>query len=926
MRTTRIGLHCFTLLPALAICFSSAPTYSQQTCHDGVRVEGTVFDPSGTKIPNAAVRTDGVENTISNPSGVFVLPCAPKEFTLHVQAAGFAETTIHKSVGNQRTLSLTITLAILAVQADVQVTSDGSATLDPDQGPATVTLNTETVRQLADDPDDLLRQLQVLAAEAGGDPNATQITVDGFQATTVLPPKGSIASIRVNPDLFSAEYMWPPFSGGLVEILTKPGASSLHGSLFFTGSDGAWNATTAFSPSSTPASKRRYGFELSGNFIPQRSDFSMSLEKRDIDEFKIVNAQTLSSDYVVTPFRQTVPIPQRLWMGLFRNGWQLTPADTLTGVFTANVNQLGNQGVSALVLPESGYTNYASKYDLRFSNTLTVGTGQLHQTRLGLTWWRTQNTPNSTAPSLQVSGYFTSGGAITQSLNDHGFNIEFDHDVLLTKGKNSLKLGTQMQTIVTRNYEPNTFNGAWLFGSMSAPILDANGNPTPVTTTIDGMEAYRRTLLGLAGGGPTTYQVTTGDPNVPFPQWTQAFYAEETYQLAPRLTVAGGLRYQAQTVPESFTNFEPRLGFAWSPDRQSKWVLHARGGIFNDANWARDVAPVLRLNGQRQQQTTVYSPSYTNPLGGTAGSIAVSTRQTFAKHVAEKSTASAYFNIERAFPHQWQARVNFYWGADWNTPRLRNINAPMVAAQVGAAPDPTAALLSPRPFGGNENILQYENSGHLAGNVVSMSLDQHSYKRFQLHASYRHMNFKADGGDGIVSPQSSYSQTGESSRADWLKSNAGSFFGSVVLPEELELAAQFDAATGAAYNITTGTDGNGDGILNDRPSYATAATPGVTYQTRYGLMTANTTNGNVPRNVATMPPTVHLDLNLSRSFLLNPKDKGHQRTLMFNVRSANVLNHANINGVGTIVSSSSLDKPYQAEPARRIEAGIRFSF
>jgi hypothetical protein len=114
--------------------------------------------------------------------------------------------------------------------------------------------------------------------------------------------------------------------------------------------------------------------------------------------------------------------------------------------------------------------------------------------------------------------------------------------------------------------------------------------------------------------------------------------------------------------------------------------------------------------------------------------------------------------------------------------------------------------------------------------------------------------------------------------------------------------------------------------VNDRPAYASATTPGVLYHTRYGLMTADTTNGNVPRNVGTMPPTVHLDMNLSRDFVLNPKNAGHLRTLTFNIRSANVLNHTNINGVGTIVSSPSLDQPYQAEAARRIEAGARFSF
>jgi len=105
-----------------------------------------------------------------------------------------------------------------------------------------------------------------------------------------MPPKDSIAFIRINPDLFSAGYSWPPFGGESIEITTKPGASSLHGALFFTGSAGALNATDPFSLVASPAGKRRYEFELNGPMILKKADFSLSLEKRDIDEFNIVNA------------------------------------------------------------------------------------------------------------------------------------------------------------------------------------------------------------------------------------------------------------------------------------------------------------------------------------------------------------------------------------------------------------------------------------------------------------------------------------------------------------------------------------------------------------------------------------------------------------------------------------------------------------
>jgi hypothetical protein len=150
------------------------------------------------------------------------------------------------------TAHLTLQLAIAAVQADVEVNADTPG-IETDSGMGTPDLSAADVQRLPDDPDDLVRQLQILASAAGGDPSAAVITVDGFQNGSALPPKSSIAAIRVNPDLFSAQYQWPPFGGGVIEIVTKPGTPAFHGALFFTDSDGIFNARDPFSVTATPA-------------------------------------------------------------------------------------------------------------------------------------------------------------------------------------------------------------------------------------------------------------------------------------------------------------------------------------------------------------------------------------------------------------------------------------------------------------------------------------------------------------------------------------------------------------------------------------------------------------------------------------------------------------------------------------------------
>ena len=915
----------WTLTAMLAGLLIPIAAVAQQPCSSGVRVEGTITDPTGAAIPGARVRTADGETTTTDAAGQFTVACVPAtSIIITAEAEGFAPDTATPAIEAGGIAEIKLQLAIAQTHTDVQVNEDVTA-IDADHGGDTTQLTGKDVQQLADDPDDLLRQLQVLAASAGGDPTTALVFVDGFQNASALPPKSSIASIRINPDLFSSEYPWPPFGGGLIEIFTKPGADSFHGALFFTDSNSAFNATDPFSITATPASKQRYGFELSGPLVPKKSGFSLALEKRDINEFNVVNAITLDEEGNQTPLQQSVAAPQRLWIASARSDWQATPKDVATLSYSTNVNNLGNQGVGGLTLAEAGYASLIAEYDLRLTNMLTLSPSLFHETRAGYTWKRTQQTPLSTAPALSVAGYFNGGGATSQNLNNRERDLEVDDDLMMTRSKHTLKFGAQSLGIFVHNYDPDTFNGAYVFGGGSAPVLDANNNPTGQTTTITAIEQYSRALQNLPGGSPTTYQVTTGTPLVPFTQWRVALYAQDTVKLAPRLTLDAGLRYSFQTTPGTFANFAPRASFAWAVDKKETWVLHLRTGIFNNSSISPSwVTEIDRLNGTRQHESTVFSPNYNDPLAPTPGATAVSTVKQFATTLAPQSTFVAYFNAEHDFPRHWHARANLFWGEDWNSIRLRNINAPLVASNIGIAPDPTAALLAPRPIAPNENILQYQNTGHLAGNVISFTMDQHSYKRFGFSARYAHMNFKCDVPDDL-SPQSSYSEEGESARVDWLRHNSGSLTGNLTLPYKVELTTQFDAGQGRPYNITTGTDNNGDGDFDDRPSYASAPGAGV-YSTRFGLLTTNTVNGNAPRNLGTMPGTVHFDMNLSRVFQLNARNSDHPRTLTFNARSANLLNHTNVTSVGTVVSSPTLGQSLAAEAARRVEIGVRFAF
>ncbi len=95
-----------------------------------------------------------------------------------------------------------------------------------------------------------------------------------------------------------------------MEITTKPGADKFHGAAFFTDSDAIFNATDPFSVTATPAGKQRYGFELSGPIIAKKTDFSLALERRNIDEFNVVNARTLGPNNDIGPDGNGFPLQE----------------------------------------------------------------------------------------------------------------------------------------------------------------------------------------------------------------------------------------------------------------------------------------------------------------------------------------------------------------------------------------------------------------------------------------------------------------------------------------------------------------------------------------------------------------------------------------------------------------------------------------
>ena len=765
------------------------------------------------------------------------------------------------------------------------------------------------LQALADDPDDLLRQLQQLSAASGGSPGNATISVDGFQDSATLPPKDSIAFINVSPDLFSAEYREPPFGGGRVEVYTKPGAKAFHGALFTTNSSSWMNARDPFTTTQGTIGKQRYGFDLSGPIQRKGSNFSVNLEHRSINETIGVNATIADANGNPIPFTDTIPVPQSLWEANARADYQITPKDFAFISYNVNTSHLQNQGTGGQTLREAGYDQGSFDQTVRVSNVTTLSARALHETRLSFEHYTQTDIPTLTTPSIQVAGYYTSGGASIGNERDHRSRVEFGDDFILNTRQHSIKTGIQFFYIHRNSLVPTNFNGTYTFSGY---------NPTP-TTTVTALQQYQQAQAGTSTA--TEFQNVAGDPNVVISQVRFAAFFQDNIKFNSHWTGYFGFRYALQTNPNSYNGVGPRVGFSYSPDKKESLVIKAHFGVFYEQYGADDAQELRREDGIQRITSII-----TNPVLGTpfAGTTPVHSLRTQAPGLDLPTNVVGDLSVSKDLPFGFNVNLEEIQIRFLTNTRTIDINQPLTPGGV-------------RPFTPNTNILQTRTDGTGQGHGEFFGISNFKQKHVQFFVGVLHLNIRENNNDSnFFQPQSAYSDAGETAQ----RSSEGQWqiFGNTTfnLPYKLTLSGNGYSSGHQPFNLLTGSDNNGDGTFNDRPQFAPAgsiANGSTVFQTPFGLLTNAGAEVNgapvspIQRNLGVLPWSFHLDANLQRAFVITRNSKAdHQQTITANIRSANFLNHTNVTSDGNVLGSPNFLQPISADTARRLEFGLRYSF
>src|SRR6266436_3561887 len=470
---------------------------------------GVVTDPSGASVAKAAVRlinSSGASiDTTTNRDGAYEFKnLAPGMYTLKAVAKGFAlfaKEDVQIIAGQLQQLNIPLTIQIEEQKVEVNDSST-SVGVDPSNNAGAVVLKGADLEALSDDPDELQSELQALAGPSAG-PNGGQIYIDGFTGGT-LPPKASIREIRINQNPFSAEY--DRLGYGRIEILTKPGTDQLHGQLFLTGNTSAFNSRNPFEilPAGTQPpgyNSRQFSGELGGPLVSKKASFFFNLERRDINELSVVSAQIVDpTTFAIVPFSAAVNNPRTRTNFSPRIDYQVSASNTLTVRYQFERENETNNGIGQFNLPSLAFNQLNTEHQFQLSDTQIVNAKTINETRFRIVRETSDQTPQSTSPSVFVQGAFNGGGNGAGITNDTLTRYEFQNYTSMTYGKHILKFGVRLRVTRDVNESMSNFNGSFSFGSRADPTASGCGvaNPPPSCPQISGLNAYLITLQYLA--------------------------------------------------------------------------------------------------------------------------------------------------------------------------------------------------------------------------------------------------------------------------------------------------------------------------------------------------------------------------------------------------------------------------------------------
>ena len=850
------------------------PLLAQQTppaaapAQTGGIIRGSVADPDSAQIPGATITVTPASGqpivTKSGSDGNYVLRNLPNgTYTVTITMDGFA-TVVKPGVKIAATgpTTLNVKMAIQTADTTVDVTTNqSSVSVDADSNASSTVLTGKDLDALSDDPDELSSELSALAGPAAG-PNGGQIYIDGFTGGQ-LPPKSSIREIRINQNPFSAQYDRAGF--GRVEIFTKPGTDKFHGNGNLQGQDKSFNTGSPFIGSTAqPGYHTILGQGSLTGPINKRASFTAAGSYRQIQDNSIVDPPAI---YATSQTSGTFCLPGATGCSIYStangNGftfaqfqpqtrWDISPRfdlalaekNTMTVRISYEHNRSENVGIGGSSLATTGSNVQSGEFEIQATDTQILTSKVINETRFEFQRTPNNSTPFSTAPTVSVQGAFVGGGSSTGISNDLQYHIEAQNYTSIALAKNFIRLGGRLRTTSETNTTNSGVNGTFTYNSIYSYTGLPTGCTTVTSTCIQGtpsVSQYSITSIAV----PTLTERSTD----------LGLYAETDWKVRPNITFSYGLRYETQNYISDHSDFAPRTSVAWGVTK--KTVLRAGAGLFYDRFNLSNEFSVYRNNGINQKQSILQGTT-ASPITSACGP---------ATPAACPAVASGHFTTRSIAPNlraPYSLQINV--GVDQQL--FKGMTVSVNYQHIRGVHQFNSEVANFTTLSASTPIqYQYQSEGVFDQNQLVTNVNYRK-GRASIFGFYVLNYAKSDTSGANSFGTNPYNLGQDYGRAAFDTRNRLFLGGSLSLPHLVNLSPLMVANSGSPYNITSGTDVNGDTIYNDRAVFATPGSAGSKTIGNCGTFAAPPTTGSytpVPVNYCSGPSNFVFNLRATKT-------------------------------------------------------------
>lgn len=423
----------------------------------------------------------------------------------------------------------------------------------------------------------------------------------------------------------------------------------------------------------------------------------------------------------------------------------LTPKDTLNFRYSFNqlsqLDPLSPGGASVPGFPvgeDQRAQNFVAEETHTFSPTM-IGIARFsflrnkflfgehidHQTPSSLGFQYSPSLDVATGPPfIQISGYSDIGDPITGPRDSYENVFDYSGSLSWVRGKHEFKFGGGYQRQQINVLQGIATNGFFVFA------------PFPVTNA----------FASFLSGTPVVFLQGRGDFSRGIRGNNMNLYAQDTYKITSRLTLNAGLRYElpfpyteihnrqtlwipgrqsqvmpnapagllypgdpgvpAGLIPTDKTGFAPRIGLAWDPTGNGKWLVKSSYGIFYEPYYTGQGGPLQSPISAPPYLATpqVSLPNFADPFNGNPpapGSFSTPlTNLTLAPSLTLPYTQDWDLSLQRSFGNDYLFEIGYVGTKGTHLPRFLEGNPAVFVPGIVNTPQ------GPQPISNSSNADQ----------------------------------------------------------------------------------------------------------------------------------------------------------------------------------------------------------------------------